>query len=105
MTCRPHHWRTPKVGDAALECEACGRRLDFAKDITPNIRASIVVGYERRTGNADGFRAAFNAAYDAAVAAYIPPDRPAAVRAPSGNPLRAAGPGGLPKRRRRGASR
>ena len=27
--CNPHHWRIPRVGDDALECETCGRRLRF----------------------------------------------------------------------------
>ncbi len=68
-TCRVHHWATPSVGDDALICEECGRGLVLMGGITPNIRASIMVGYERRCGPGaiDGFRSAFNAAYDGAL--------------------------------------
>ena len=68
-TCRVHHWATPSVGDEALICEECGRELGLMGGITPNIRASITVGYERRCGSGaiDGFRSAFNAAYDDAL--------------------------------------
>ena len=48
--CSPHTWNLPLVGDDGLTCITCGRYLDFMGDITPNIRASIVNGVERRLG-------------------------------------------------------
>ena len=47
--CRPHWWRLPVVGDNALVCDECGRRVAFAT-MTGDIRASIVNGFERRHG-------------------------------------------------------
>ena len=46
--CRPHRWRVPEVGGDALECEACGRRLRFREDMTPNVHATIQASIERR---------------------------------------------------------
>ena len=48
-TCRPHWWRLPVVGDDALVCDECGRRVAFAT-MTGDIRSSIVNGFERRHG-------------------------------------------------------
>ena len=48
--CRPHWWRLPVVGDEALVCDECGRRLAFAM-MTPDTRSSIVDGFERRHGD------------------------------------------------------
>ena len=64
--CSPHAWRMPKAGDDNLECEACGRRLNFVADVTPNMRASIVNAYEKHRGPELGaaFRNAFNAAFE-----------------------------------------
>ena len=59
--CKPHKWRMPKVGDDALECEACGRKLLYGQ-ITPNMRASIVNGYERRMGDCNSGVEEFRAA-------------------------------------------
>ena len=47
--CRPHWWRLPVVGDDALVCDECGRRVAFAT-MTEDIRSSIVNGFERRHG-------------------------------------------------------
>ena len=47
--CKPHWWRLPAVGDEALVCDECGRRLEFG-NITGDVRASIMLGYERRHG-------------------------------------------------------
>ena len=86
--CRPHHWRMPRVGDTALVCEACGRELPFG-EISPNMRASIVVAYDARCGVEAG--AAFREAVDAAVEHLFP-------RAGVIDPLPKPGP--LPKRER-----
>ena len=61
--CKPHWWRLPVVGDKALVCDECGRRLAFAT-MSGDIRASIVDGFERRHGEEAGadFRSAFNKA-------------------------------------------
>ena len=48
--CNPHPWRTPAVGDAALVCDVCERRLDLARDITPEAQADIVRDYRRHFG-------------------------------------------------------
>lgn len=48
--CKPHHWRIPTPGDEYLECEICGRSIHLYKDMTPNMRASIVNAYEIRCG-------------------------------------------------------
>ena len=48
--CRPHTWRTPSLGDAALVCDVCGYRLDLARDITPEVRADILGDYRRHCG-------------------------------------------------------
>lgn len=62
--CRPHWWRMPVVGDDALECEVCGRRLRFWEDLTPYLVANITSGYARRHGPAASkrFASALNAA-------------------------------------------
>lgn len=79
--CRPHQWRVPEVGDDALECEACGRRLRFMEDMTPNMHASILASIERREGDAAAgrFRAAYNAACDAARRRFRPPQQSPAL--------------------------
>ena len=63
--CRRHHWRLPVVGDDALECETCGRRLPFLHDMTPDKRAAIAASHEKRCGPESG--AAFRVALDAAI--------------------------------------
>lgn len=70
--CSPHTWRTPTPDDDGLACETCGRFLDFMEDITPNMRASIIVAYEDRRGPAHGerFRTAFATAEAAARARW-----------------------------------
>ena len=79
--CRPHHWRMPKVGDDAVVCEVCGRELLYGQ-ITPNMRASIVNGYERRVGDChpvvDEFSSALYAAEEDARRRGWPaiPERP-----------------------------
>lgn len=40
--CKVHDWTMPEIGDDFLTCKVCGRELDLLRDITPNIRASIV---------------------------------------------------------------
>ena len=64
--CSPHNWETPAVGDDGVVCHDCGRKLSFMDDITPNIRGSIMNGYERRSGpdTYEEFKEAFNAAFD-----------------------------------------
>ena len=59
--CRPHAWIEPQPGDTALTCGACGLVLDRERDITQNMRASIVNSVEARRGPdpADRFRAFF----------------------------------------------
>ena len=71
--CNPHIWRMPRIGDLTLDCEACDRKMDFMSEMTPNFRASIMNGYERRRGPgpADEFREAFNAAFDGAHKAWM----------------------------------
>ena len=61
--CKPHWWRLPAVGDDALVCDECGRRLAFAT-MSGDVQASIVNGFERRHGEEAGadFRSAFNKA-------------------------------------------
>ena len=61
--CKPHWWRLPAVGDSALVCDDCGRRLVFAT-MSGDVQASIVNGFERRHGEEAGaeFRSAFNKA-------------------------------------------
>ena len=58
--CRPHWWRLPAVGDDALVCDQCGRRLRFAT-MGVNSMSSITDGFERRHGKkaGDTFRSAF----------------------------------------------
>ena len=62
--CRPHQWNLPALGDDGLLCGACGRYFDFYREMTPNIRAGILVSIERRQGSTSGdtFRDAMNAA-------------------------------------------
>ena len=48
--CNPHAWRTPVVGDAALVCDVCERRLDLARDITPEVQADLLRDYRRHFG-------------------------------------------------------
>ena len=64
--CKPHWWRLPVVGDEALVCDECGRRLDFG-NITGDVRSSICNGYERRHGREaeSEFSSAFGAAMEA----------------------------------------
>ena len=76
--CKPHSWRTPKVGDDALACAVCDRRLSFVDELTPNIRASITVAYERRNGPGayETFIAALDKAHEAARQQYEQASRP-----------------------------
>ena len=66
--CRPHSWRLPEVGDEALECDACDRRIDYRSEMTTLKYASIVDACEARRGNVAGerFRTALVAAWAAA---------------------------------------
>ena len=66
--CKPHIWQTPQEADSGITCQECGRYMDFMEDITPNLRASIVNGVERRRGReyGDTWRKAFDTAFDAA---------------------------------------
>ena len=45
--CSPHTWRIPLVGEQALTCSTCGRRLDFL-DMPPHARRAILGAVERR---------------------------------------------------------
>ena len=62
IECRPHQWQIPRLGDPAIVCVACGRRLDRG-DITDNICSSVLQGLEKRLGpdhaDLDPFRAWF----------------------------------------------
>ena len=98
MACTPHDWKTPAIGDDALECEKCGRALRFYSEMTPNIRASIMASTQARQspGYADDFRKAMDAA--AADAGRRAPSRP--LPPPSPPPYDAT-PQRLPQRKRR----
>ena len=52
-TCKPHRWRTPRPGDTALTCEACGRRLLRGDSITPTMRAAITKSAGSRIGESE----------------------------------------------------
>ena len=62
----------PKAGDSGITCEECGRYLDFRKDMTANIAASITGAVRKHyppeiAGDyAERFGAAFRAAWNAA---------------------------------------
>ena len=65
--CSPHAWRTPVVGDEALVCDICESRLDFTREITPEVKAEIVRDYRRHNGPIVGGH--FEEALEAALAA------------------------------------
>lgn len=64
--CRPCWWKTPKIGDDALECYECGHKLPMG-EISPPVWVHVLGGYERRHGPeaTDDFRNALYAAKDA----------------------------------------
>ena len=63
--CRPHEWKLPVVGDDALVCQRCERVLDFHREVTPNMRSSIL-NVQERFGHdyAEEFRVAYDATVD-----------------------------------------
>ena len=67
--CQPHDWKLPKVGDDALVCGTCGRSIDYRSEMTLGMMASIMGRRDLR----DGFRQAFQAAYDDAEKRFAPP--------------------------------
>ena len=81
--CSPHAWRTPGVGDLALICDECERRLDLARYMTPEVQANIMHDYRRHFGPiASGY---FEETLEAAVAAArqrAEVDRPGGSEAP-----------------------
>ena len=50
MTCRPHHWRTPKPGDKWLTCSICGRLLTLHELHPQHVRYGVLRAYARRCG-------------------------------------------------------
>ena len=50
MTCKPHHWRSPEVGDKWLTCDVCGRLLPFHELHPQHVRYGVLRAYARRLG-------------------------------------------------------
>ena len=44
--CSPHRWGEPEIGDASLECRACGFVLHF-DDINPHMETGICTAQSR----------------------------------------------------------
>ena len=56
-----HSWKTPEIGDDALECENCSRKLDYFTEMTPRLRSSIINANDDERPD---FREKFYAAQD-----------------------------------------
>lgn len=50
LSCRPHHWRTPRPGDMWLTCDVCGRLLPLHELESWHVRSGVLKAYAKRLG-------------------------------------------------------